>query len=51
MTRHQKALAFLLEQSTAWIYKSATHPNGHMSRFMILLHYVALRRRGELRQV
>jgi len=36
----------LMNQSTDWILKSAKNPNQFMSKTIILLHYLALRKKG-----
>ena len=36
----------LMNQSTDWILKSAENPNQFMSKTIILLHYLALRKKG-----
>ncbi len=47
--KKQDYIQALMRQPAAWIKASAATPNGHMTRTHILLHYVALRRMGELK--
>jgi len=46
--KKQTMLKALLNCSPAWIKASAANPNKYMTRMDVLLHYVALRRMGEL---
>lgn len=41
-------LEALLRQSSDWIRLSAENPNKFMTKNQVLLHYVALKIRGEL---
>lgn len=36
----------LMNQSADWILKSAKNPNRFMSKTVVLLHYLALRKKG-----
>jgi hypothetical protein len=47
--KKQTYVQALMRQPVAWIKASAATPNGRMTRTHILLHYVALRRMGELK--
>ena len=47
--KKQAYIQALMRQPVAWIKASAATPNGRMTRTHILLHYVALRRMGELK--
>jgi hypothetical protein len=46
--KKQTYVQALMRQPVAWIKASAATPNGHMTPMHILLHYVALRRMGEI---
>ena len=48
MTRKQTTLGVLMRQSPDWIRKSAANPNKYMTAICVKLHYIALRRMGEL---
>lgn len=47
MTKHKQTMQALRNQPTKWIKRSAANPNGFMSQFNVLMHYVVLRERGE----
>jgi hypothetical protein len=48
MTQKQKYLTALDQFDSAWILKSAEHPNKYMSKTQVLLHYIVLRNRGAI---
>jgi hypothetical protein len=46
--KKQKYLAALLSQKPNWILLSANNPNHYMTKTQVLLHYIALRKMGEI---
>lgn len=48
MSNKAKYLKACMNQSIDWLKASATNPNKYMTKTDILLHYVAIRRKGGL---
>lgn len=46
MSKRQKQLSFLMSMPAEWVRGSAANPTPYMSRTLITLHHVALRRMG-----
>jgi hypothetical protein len=46
--KKQRYLAALLRQKPNWILLSAKNPNHYMTKTHVLLHYIALRKMGEI---